>query len=1022
MKSKTIISFITILLLTGLTTVLFANPIDREKAKTIAKNFYLQVAKNNNLPDITLSLVFTEKNKDISNLKGNKPVKTPVFFIFNVNQNDGYVIITADDDVIPILGYSLSGNYTGTNLPPALRKLLENYKKQIEFVIFNSLKADKEIQDKWNRLKKGEPMYHNKDTKSVNPLLTTTWNQNNYYNDMCPYNYLFFQHTVTGCTATAMAQIMKYWNYPYQGRGFHSYTDDSYGTQTANFTATTYNWSAMPNNVTSSNDAVATLMYHCGVSVEMDYDIALFGGSNSWVISDNGQHPYCAENAFKTYFGYNQNTIQGLKRENYNTPAWKNLLKEELNSSRPIQYAGFESGGGHTFVCDGYDYVDFFHMNWGWGGQSDGYFSLDDLTPGSNNFNNGQQALIGIQPGSGGYTPNIDLYSSITITPNPINFYNLYTVNADVINSGNTNFNGDYCAALFNENGLFVDYVEILSTGSNPLPPGYHYTGGLTFSNDGLMMVPGNYIVGIYYRETDGEWILAGNTNYSNPINTSVSNPYNPLEQYSDIIATPSTFVQGASANVNVNFYNTNNYTYYGQYKASLYDFEGNFIQTIDTYNETNGLPSGYIYSSPYINFSTTSITTEPGTYLLSISEKETGSDSWYFVGGSYYLTPIYINVVAPPLSPDNYEPNNTEAASFELPITFSGNTAIKNTAGSNIHLSDDVDYYEINLDQGYDYVVTARLHDSYNSGNGQTYTCDVLFAYNYQGNWSDYYDDIMPNTISVLDGGTIMFFVGPYFAGETGTYLLDLSITRSMVLPDPAGPITGLTVVCQGQESIIYSVPVIPNATTYIWTLPSGATGNSSSNNIIVNYSSNAVSGNISVMGHNAGGDGLPSSLYITVNQTPQTPTITLNDYVLTSSSSTGNQWYNGSGAINGATSQQYVVSTTDDYYDIVSSNSCSSEMSNTIHVVINGIADTEEIIQQILIYPNPVNDELIIDLKDSIEVQSFEIINSFGKIIYSSNIIKTAKVHTLHFPNGAYLIRFKTPNSFLLRKFIKQ
>lgn len=1007
-----------ILLGFAFTCSLFSEQVNNEQVSKIARNFYLQIDNANCVSDVTLTLVYTETIKVVSNFDGSKPIEIPVFYIFNVNDNSGFVIVTADDDVIPILGYSTTGNYSNANLPPAFKKLLENYKKQIQFVIVNDLKSDDVIKNKWSRLDKGDPLNTDKNTKSVDPLLETTWNQSPYYNDLCPYDYQYWQLTLTGCTATAMAQIMKYWNYPNTGVGIHSYNHPTYGTLTADFGSTTYNWTAMPNNVNSTNMSVATLMYHCGVSVEMNYGVL---SSGAWVICDNGQHPYCAENAYKTYFGYNPNTIQGLKRENYTTTAWKNLLIEELDNNRPLQYVGFGLSSGHTFVCDGYNNSDFFHMNWGWGGQADGFFSIDDLTPLTHNYNSNQQAVIGIQPQSGGSTSNIDMYSSITISPNPIDFYNAFTVNADVINSGNTSFNGDYCAAIFNEDGLFIDFVEILSTGGNPLPPGYHYTGGLTFLNNGLMMVPGNYIIGIYYRETGGQWQLAGNDNYDNPVNTSVTSPYNLLEQYSEIVATPTSFVQGQSANVNVNLYNTNDYTYYGQYQAAIYDFEGNFVETISILNETNGLPPGYTYSPPYLNFSTAEISAEPGTYLLTILEKEEGSPYWYFVGGSYFTTPVYIIVEEASLSADIYEPNNSLSASYNLPITFSGNTATNYTTGSNIHSDDDVDYYKINLDPGYDYNITARIHDSYNSGNGQTYTCDVLFAYNQEGSWSDYYDDIMPSTINVSDGGTLYFYVAPYFAGEKGTYLLDMIITRTILLPDPAGPINGPITVCQTQSNVSYHVATIPNATSYIWTLPQGASGNSNTNNIVVNYSSNASSGNISVMGHNSTGNGPPSSLYITVNQKPSTPTITLNGSVLTSSSSTGNQWYDTNGAIEGATSQNYTPNSTGDYYVVVTLNGCSSDPSNSIHVIITEIIDLSESESEILIYPNPVKNELFIEVEEKMQITGFEIINSMGEIIYKSPIVSKSVLKTMQFPQGIYLIRFKAPNSFIMKQFIK-
>ena len=777
----------TILLLTIAFIYSFASiakEVDVTTAMNAAKVFYCTKATTNesvNKQNLILTLAY--KYTLVNSSQDEKTTEVNLYYIFNVNTSDGFVIVAGDDIVKPILGYSNKGNYDETNIAPAFQKWMENYKEQILYAKQNLFEATLEIKTEWEELNSDDivsKQKENKSTTTVNPLLSTTWNQSPYYNALCPSG------TVTGCVATAMAQIMKYWNYPTQGVGFHSYNDPNYGTQSANFAATTYNWSGMPNNVSSSNSSVATLMYHCGVSVDMTYGTAQSGGSSAYVISSASPVTNCAEYAYKTYFNYNSSTIQGLKRSAYTDAAWKNLLKNDLNNSRPIQYAGFGTGGGHTFVCDGFDINDYFHMNWGWGGIDDGYFDLDALNPaslgiggGTGGFNSNQQAVIGIQPASGGVTSLIDLYSSITISPNPIGFGQAFTVNADVTNSGSYNFSGDFCAALFNSAGDFIDYVQILSASGNPLQPGYHYTGGLTFSSTGVLSVPGSYIIGIYFRDAGGDWNLAGDVSYTNPVSVTISSPVDYIQLYSSISPSPTTFVQGQAASVNVNLINDNTATYYGQYAAVLYDLSGNFVQTIGTYNETAGLPAGYIYNSPYITFSTSSITAAPGTYILAIQELENGFTDWYLVGGDYYSQPINIDVVAPPLSPDIYEANNTQGTAYNLSLNWVSNSAHPLTTGSNNHIGTDYDYYKVVLTSGYNYTITARAHDSYNSGNGNTYTNDVLWSYNTGGGWSTAYDDIMSGNILVNGTATVTFQVSPYFTGTTGTYLFDISIVR---------------------------------------------------------------------------------------------------------------------------------------------------------------------------------------------------------------------------------------------------
>ncbi|HKC67765.1 MAG TPA: C10 family peptidase, partial [Bacteroidia bacterium] len=253
-------------------------------------------------------------------------------------------------------------------------------------------------------------------TMSVTPLVKTTWDQSPYYNAMCPGTGN--NKAVTGCVATAMAQIMRFWNYPAHGTGSSSYCDCTSGgfsvqngTLTANYGATTYSWTAMPLNVTSTNNAVATLMYQCGVSVDMDYSPS---GSGAYVIaSDNA---ICAQTSYTNYFSYDPTTIQGLSKSNYADAAWTTLLINELNIGRPLQYAGDDaSQGGHTWVCDGYDVSNNFHMNWGWSGQDNGYFTLTNLTTtgGFNPIQN-QQALIGIKPMA---TYSVDAGISSVVSP-----------------------------------------------------------------------------------------------------------------------------------------------------------------------------------------------------------------------------------------------------------------------------------------------------------------------------------------------------------------------------------------------------------------------------------------------------------------------------------------------------------------------------------------------------------------------------------------------------------------------------
>ena len=370
---------------------MFAERVQPETARKVATTFLNNNgAKANQLTDLT-------KEAGFSNL-----------YIFNAQQ--GFVVMAADDCVQPILGYSLTGHFRTENMPSNVSGWLQGYNDEIQFAIDNKLKATPETAQLWKDLSEGNSKAA-KATVIVDALIQTTWDQDPIYNKFCPYNSDEDELTVTGCVATAMAQIMRYWEYPAQGTGSHTYnhtayTDSygyhaGYGQLSANFSNTTYDWANMPLSLSASStteqiDAVATLMYHCGVSVEMDYGIGSVGGSGAY----SSDIPY----ALTTYFRYKSGVSYKEKRS-YNTNNWNNLIKTELDAGRPVEYNGSGSGGGHAFVCDGYDNSNYFHFNWGWSGSNDGFYSLSNLVPGSGgsgggsySFTSDQSAVIGIQP------------------------------------------------------------------------------------------------------------------------------------------------------------------------------------------------------------------------------------------------------------------------------------------------------------------------------------------------------------------------------------------------------------------------------------------------------------------------------------------------------------------------------------------------------------------------------------------------------------------------------------------------
>jgi hypothetical protein len=747
-----------------ITNFSFAVQIDEIKAKQIGKAFLQNKTK--------CPLGANELNLNlISKVHHNS---TSYYYVFNVNAI-GFVIVAADDQVSPVLGYSYEGVFDPNAISQSTQKWLEEYKNQIRFVIENNIPATEEIKIQWTNLK-SETNSNYELKVSVAPLLLTKWNQSPYVNAQCPSS------SVTGCVATGMAQIMKYWNYPAQGAGFHSYNHDNYGTLSVNFGSTTYDWASMPNNVNSPNAAVATLMYHCGVSVDMDYSPQ---SSGAYVIENSPTPQACSEYALKTYFGY-KTTLDGVQRINYTQTNWMNLVKAELNASRPILYAGFGSGGGHCFVADGYDDNDFIHMNWGWGGAYDGYFQINALNPaglgtggGSGGFNTGHQAVIGIEPPATVPTYAMALYNYVTPSATSIYYGQSFDVSTNIVNNSNTNFSGDYTAAVFDAQFNFVEYIQTIS--SQNLAIGNHHINELVFSSTGMLsMLPGTYYIGIFYRPNGENWMeIENNGAYTNYVQIDVNNP-NDLELYSEIAVSPGlSLTQGQGASVTVNVINDGAQDFIGEYSVDLFQLDGTFAQTINVVNENTGLPPTFSYQDPFLNFSTSSISVEPGTYLMAVMHNENNT-GWELSGSSYFQNPIKVTVSAPGLVADMYEVNNTYAQAYNLQTTFSNNSANITTDGTNIHVETDIDYFKVVLEPGYDYTLNPRIHDSYNAGNGNSYSVDALFSYSNDGiNWSDVYDDVLPASLHV-GPSTVYFKIAPYFAGETGTYLFDLGITRT--------------------------------------------------------------------------------------------------------------------------------------------------------------------------------------------------------------------------------------------------
>jgi len=799
-------------------TLTYGKKVDINTAQMVGRTY---LANNTDSPTLksatNLQLVYESNSKPANNLKSGQPLT--YFYVFNVNSS-GFIIVAGDDNVTPILGYSDNGVFDTSNLPKNFAEWLEGYNGQIQYIIENNIQACSQISEKWENLKNGNFSNPSSDaTSNVGPLLQgIKWDQNLPYKAKCPpFNFLGIGNDPTGCTATAMAQIMKYYSYPSSGISEHKYVLPDYGELYANFGLTTYHWDLMGETNYLPNDALATFMFQVGVSVGMKYSPK---GSGAQILASiGGEHS--AEYALRTYFGY-KSSLRGVSKTDYSPSQWVQLLKDELNNNRPILYVALADGGAHAFVCDGYNSNGTFNFNWGWGGGCNGAYQLSAMDPTCDavgNYYDRHQAVIGIEPPAASQTYKLELCDNVTPSTSTIYYGNAFNVTTNIANKGTNSFTGDYTAAIFDESYNFVCYIET-KTNYGALPGGKQYVDKIKFSTDGLFsMVPGKYYIGIFYRPLDGNWIQVPNGLwYPNLVQITVINP-NTIALNSAINVSPgTTLTQGQAATVTVNFRNDGTTTFIGQYLVGLYNLAGSWAQTINTFNENSGLIAHGTYQSPK-SFSSL-ITVSPGTYLLVVFHNPNGT-GWQTTGSSTnYPNPIKVIVAAPILQPDIYEPNNSASQSYNLPVSFSGNTIAKNTTGSNFHNTTDIDYYKVILPTGYNYSITPRLHDSNNSGNGLVYSVDAVFSYSTNNTtWSDSFDNVMSGNINLVGGGIVYFKVAPYFAGETGTYLLEVSITRSSGLSNVATlsdlRVSGITVANFSSSTLNYSVALPHNTTS---------------------------------------------------------------------------------------------------------------------------------------------------------------------------------------------------------------
>ena len=421
----------------SMATLVFAENVTVQTAQRVAQSFLN--SKVEGVPQIHL-IDFAEK------------ASFPNFYVFGNERC--FVIIAGDDAVHPVLGYSTNGGFGNEEMCNEVRDWLKSYDDQIALVKTDRLAATEEILSKWNDLINGRGL-EPKSRTVVSPLIRTKWSHKRVpFNNLCPEAPKGpGGHCVGGCGSVAMAQFLKYWEHPIRGIGEHSYTPHAhpeFGVQYANFGETVYDWDNMLNDYfhgysDAEASAVATLLYHCGVSVDINY-----GDTAS------GTNPSDVDTALWTYFNYTHNSHY-LRKINYTDAQWIAMLKSDLDLEHPVIYRGKnqQTDVGHIFICDGYDEYDYFHFVLGWGGNYDGYYAIGAIHPSYDmNYLNG--AVFGSYPNTPSIAPPNNISTSVSgqnviINWSPVSgasHYRLYRdgdlVAAHLNNSSYTDHNVNY--------------------------------------------------------------------------------------------------------------------------------------------------------------------------------------------------------------------------------------------------------------------------------------------------------------------------------------------------------------------------------------------------------------------------------------------------------------------------------------------------------------------------------------------------------------------------------------------------
>jgi hypothetical protein len=608
MKTRTLL----IIAIIALCIPVYAGFVTCQTAKKVALNFYYE--KYNQYEG-----VIEYQSLQIESTYTSKQSNENFYYVFHF-KNGGFVIVPSDDCLSPVMGYSFQNNFVADNQPSHVKWWFGQIEEQVRYVRQNKLLPENKTADQWTYyLNDGFVLNtHPKASKAVEPLLTTLWDQGWPYNYYCPVTTGGGSggHTWAGCVATACAQIAYYWRWPDHGQGYTSYiplSHPEYGMQSANFENTFYCYDQMCDQPQTVNLAIAEYTYHIAVGLHMNFN----PGGSAPTLGDSISY----------FFKYMEG--EWYYRDNMPEEQWKAMLMNALDQKLPVYYAGNpSSGAGHAFVCDGYQDEDYYHFNFGWGGSSNGYYTIDNVQ----GFNYDQEIVPNFVPDTlqftypqycSGHDTCCIFEGSICDGSGPIYDYQNNTQASWLIDPQTEYDSVTNITIMVKRLDLFNDgdKLSIYDGGDNTAPLLAELTGNvipadivstsnkvfLEFITDGANTAPGFYL---NYKTTQPEW-CSGMTTYSDPAAT-ISDGSGPFYYYN---TTTCTWIIDPGQNEPLTLYFNYFDTEQASDKLKIYDAIA---------NELVAEISGYYENPPE------PVTVESGKVMLAfLSNSSVRADGW---------------------------------------------------------------------------------------------------------------------------------------------------------------------------------------------------------------------------------------------------------------------------------------------------------------------------------------------------------------------------------------------------------